>query len=98
MLDLWKNYLKKFANDKIIGKLKIIACHYTGKYRDAPHRICNLKSNLPNEILVDFHNGSNYDYHFIIKELANDVEEQPERLGGKHRKVQKQKMSFLIEK
>ena len=25
MLDLWKNYLKKFANDKIIGKVKIIA-------------------------------------------------------------------------
>ena len=26
--------------------------------------------------LVVFHNGSNYDYHFIIKELANKFEGQ----------------------
>ena len=31
----------------------------------------NLKFNVPNEIPVVFHNGSNYDYHFIVKELAN---------------------------
>ena len=47
-------------------------CHYTGKYRDANHSIYNLKFNMPNEIPVVFHNGSNHDYHFIIKELAND--------------------------
>ena len=27
---------------------------------------------MPNEIPVVFHNGSNYDYHFIIKELVNE--------------------------
>ena len=27
-----------------------------------------------------FHNGSNYDYHFIIKELANEFEAQFECL------------------
>ena len=26
-------------------------CHYTGKYRGAAHSICNLRFNLPNEIL-----------------------------------------------
>ena len=29
---------------------------------------------MPNDILVVFHNGSNYDYHFIIKELAKEFE------------------------
>ena len=53
-------------------------CNYTGKYRGAAHSICSLKFNLPNEIPVVFHNGSNYDYHFILKELENK---------GKHRKV-----------
>ena len=42
-------------------------CYYTGKYRGAAHSICNLKFNVPNEIPVGFHKGSNYDYHFIIK-------------------------------
>ena len=28
-----------------------------------------------------FHNGSNYDYHFIIKELAEEFKKQFTRLG-----------------
>ena len=32
-------------------------------------------------IPVIFHNGSNYDYHFIVKELANEFEGQFECLG-----------------
>ena len=44
----------------------------TGKYRDAAHSIYNLRFNVPQEIPVLFHNGSNYDYHFIIKKLANE--------------------------
>ena len=31
----------------------------------------NLKYILPKNIPIDFHNGSNYDYHFIIKGLAD---------------------------
>ena len=49
-------------------------CHYTGKYRAEVRSICNLKLNIPNEIPVVFHNGSNYDYNFISKELANEFE------------------------
>ena len=49
-------------------------CHYTGKYRGTIHSICDLKVNEPNDILVVFHNASSYDYHFIIKELANEFE------------------------
>ena len=45
-------------------------CHYTGKYRGAAHSLCNLKYSVPKNISIVFHNGSNYDYHLIIKELA----------------------------
>ena len=36
---------------------------------------------MPNEIAVVFHNGLNYDYHFIIKELANEFKGQFECFG-----------------
>ena len=49
-------------------------CHYTGKYIGAAHNICNLRYRTPKEIPVVFHNGSIYDYHFIIKELADEFE------------------------
>ena len=55
--------------------------HYTGKYRGAAHSICNLRYKTPKEIPVVFHNGSTYDYHFIINELAEEFEEQFECLG-----------------
>ena len=51
-------------------------CHYTGEYRDAAHSICNLKYSVPKKIPIVFHNGSNYDYHFIIKELAEEFKKQ----------------------
>ena len=45
-------------------------CHYTGEHRCAAHSVCNLKFSVPKKSLIVFDNGSNYDYHFIIKELA----------------------------
>ena len=75
-----KRILKKFANNKNYQKVRD-HYHYTGKYRGVAHSICNLKFNVPNEIPVVFHNGSNYDYHFTIKKLANEFEEQFEYLG-----------------
>ena len=56
-------------------------CHYTGKYRGAAHKICNLMYNTPREIPVIFHNGSSYDYHFMIKGLAEEFEGEFECLG-----------------
>ena len=47
-------------------------CHYTGKYRGAAHSNCNLNYKIPKEIPVVSHNGSTYDYHFIIKQLAKE--------------------------
>ena len=57
-------------------------CHYTGKYRGSAHYICNLRYKTPKKIPVVFHNGSAYDYHLIIKELAKEFEEELECLGG----------------
>ena len=34
------------------------------------HSICNLNYSVPKKIPIVFHNGSNYDYHIVIKELA----------------------------
>ena len=47
-------------------------CHYTGKFRGAAHSICNLNYKIPKEIPVKIHNGSKYDYHFVIKELSKE--------------------------
>ena len=55
-------------------------CHYACKYRGAAHSICNVRFNVPNEIPVVLHNGSNYGYHFIIKKLAIEFEGQSECL------------------
>ena len=56
-------------------------CHYTGKYRGAAHNICNLRCRIPKEIPIVFHNGSTYDYHFIIKELVKECDGNFECLG-----------------
>ena len=51
-------------------------CYCTGKYREAAHSICNLRYKTPREIPAVFHNGSTYDYHFIIKELLVEIKGQ----------------------
>ena len=62
---------KKLAKDKNYWKVGQHR-HFTFKYRDTAHNVFNLRFNVPREILVLLHNGSNYDYYFIIKKLAND--------------------------
>ena len=52
-----------------------------GEYGSAAHSICNLKYSVPKNIPVVFHNGSNYDYHFIIKELVDEFKKQFTCLG-----------------
>ena len=44
--------------------------YYTGKYGGAAHSICNLRYSTQKDRLVLFHNGSNYDFNLIIRELA----------------------------
>ena len=56
-------------------------CHYTGKYRGAAHDIYDLRYKIPEEIPVVFHNGSTYDYHFKIRQLAEEFDGEFECLG-----------------
>ena len=63
----------KYANDKKYCKVRD-SCHYTGENRGAAHSIYNSNCSVPKAILLVFHNGSNYDYHFIIIELAEEFE------------------------
>ena len=75
-------YIYKKEFDKSDKKHKVRDhCHYTGKYRGAAHNICNLRYKVPKEILLVFHNGSTYDYHFIIKELVKEFEGNFDCLG-----------------
>ena len=56
-------------------------CHYRGEYKGAAHSICNLTYSVPKEIPTVFYNRSNHDYHFMIKELAEEFEKQFTCLG-----------------
>jgi len=44
-------------------------CHITGKFRGAAHQLCNLNVRTSLDVKVAFHNGSNYDFKFIVKKL-----------------------------
>ena len=65
----------KYLKDRNDHKVKD-HCHYTGEYRGAVRWICNLKYSVPKKIPVAFHNGSNYDNRFIIKELLEELKKQ----------------------
>ena len=52
-----------------------------GKFRLAVHSICNPRHEIPKEIPVVFHNDLNYDYHFIIKEIAEESKRKFECVG-----------------
>ena len=67
-------------------------CHYTGKYREPAHDICNLRNKAPKELSVPFHNCSTYDSHFKIKELSKESEGQFECLRENTEKY----ITFLV--
>ena len=75
-----KKKLKKLSKSINYWKVRD-HCYSTDKYRCSTHSNCNLKFNVPNEIPVPFHNSSNYDYHFIINELAKESEGEFECFG-----------------
>ena len=77
-----KNQKIKF---KLYKKVKD-QCHYTQKFRGAAHSIYNLNYKVPQEIPVKIYNGSKYDYHFIVKQLAEEFKGEFECLGGKTEK------------
>ena len=93
----------KWAKGKKYRKVRD-HCYYRGEYRGAADSICNLKFRVPKEIPIVFHNGSNYDYHFIIKELTEKFKGQFTCLGENTEKYiifhfqYKKKLQELIKK
>ena len=65
----------KYLKDKKYRKVRD-HCHYTEGYRGAANSICNLKYSMPKKIPIVFNNRSNYGYHFIIKESAEEFKKQ----------------------
>ena len=64
--------------------------YYRGK---ANHDACNLSYKALKEILVVFHNCSEYDYYLIDKELAGETKGQFKCSGGKEKYI-----TFLVPK
>ena len=54
--------------------------------------MCNLRYNTPKKIPIVFHNGSTYDYHFVIKKLAEEFKSNFECLGENTEKY----ITFLV--
>ena len=74
---------KEFFTDNNNKEMRNVRdhCHYTGKYRGGAHSKCNLNYKVVKEIPVFFHNGSVYDYHFIIKYLVREFKDNFDCLG-----------------
>ena len=70
-----KEILSSDYNNKKYHKAKD-HCHYTARYRGAAHDICNLRYKIQKEIPTVFHNGSKYDYHFVIKSLTEEFKKE----------------------
>ena len=90
-----KKFAQKLAKDKNHQKVRD-HCHFTGKCKGAGHSICNVRFNVPNEIHVHFHYRSHNDYHFIMKQVANEFKDVFECLG--EYTVKYKKVSVSIEK
>ena len=75
-----EKFENKYLREKKYCKV-IDHYHYKGEYRGAAHSIYNLKYNVRKKIPIVFYNGSNHDYLFIIKELAEEFEKQFTCLG-----------------
>ena len=54
--------------------------------------MCNLRYNTPKKIPIVFHNGSTYDYHFVIKKLAEEFKSNFECSGENTEKY----ITFLV--
>ena len=75
-----EKFENKYVKDKKYHKVRD-HCHYTGECRGGVHSICKLNYSVPKKIPLAFHNWSSYDYHFSIKELAEEFKKQFTCLG-----------------
>ena len=57
-------------------------CKEEFKIKYMEDKKCDLEYSVPKKLPIAFHNRSNYNYHFIIKELPEEFEKQFTCLGG----------------
>ena len=65
-----EKFENRYVKDKKYFKIRD-HCHYIREFSGATDSIRNLKCSKPKKNSIAFHNGPNYDYHFIIKEQKN---------------------------
>ena len=75
-----EKFQNKYLKDKKYRKVRN-HCHYPREYRGAAHSIYSVKYSVPKNVPMVFPNRSNYDYHFIIKELEEEFKKQFTCLG-----------------
>ena len=57
--------------DNFLGDDKVWDhCYFTGEYRGAAHKSCNLQFKVPKFIPIAFHNLSGYDSHLFVNNLG----------------------------
>ena len=71
----------KIKNIAKLGTIAITEVNIGTLYRRLAHSVCNLKDSVHKEITIIFYSGSNYNYHFTIKELTEEFETQFTFLG-----------------
>ena len=77
-------FVKKLENKYVKDKKYLKVRDYTEECSSAADSISNFKYSVPKKIPIAFHNGSNYDYHFIIKKLAGEFEKTIYLFRRKH--------------
>ena len=81
-LDTCRIFREMFEDKNVHDKKRIWDhCYFADKCRGTVVSICNTKYIIRKENPVVFHNVLNYDYHFIITEVA-----EVSCLGGKKKK------------
>ena len=71
-----KNLEIDILKKKSMAKLEIIVIIQGNIVVLRINNLNNLKYSVPKRIPIVLHNGLNYDYHFIIKELAEEFKKQ----------------------
>ena len=86
MIPLTDKENKSYEKQKVCQICKSL--NYTKKSEIIAITLENLEEllKIPKEIPVVIHNGSTYDYHFIIKQLAEEFKDQFECLGENRQK------------
>ena len=80
-----EKFENKYLKDRKYRKVRD-HCHYTEEYGGAAYSTSNLKYKVLKKDPIFFHNGSSYDYYFIIKEVVEEFKKQFTSLGENTKK------------